>query len=254
MRRLEGKTAVITGGNSGIGAAAAKLFAAEGANVVICARRAEALEAVAEEIRSAGGSVVTAVTDVSVPEQVDAMIRKAVDAFGKIDILVNNAGVLERGLKGIDRFEDDEFQRVVSINTGGTMSCIRAALKVMKAPASIVNVSSVAGVAGNGGAAYVASKAAIHGITRHTAMRYASAGIRCNAVCPGSVATPMTAGMKDHKDDLDMGLMGEMRKHCDLSLPVSQAEEIANIILFLASDESRPVTGQLIVADFGSTL
>ena len=143
---------------------------------------------------------------------------------------------------------------MVSINTGGTMSCIRAALKVMKAPASIVNVSSVAGVAGNGGAAYVASKAAIHGITRHTAMRYASAGIRCNAVCPGSVATPMTAGMKDHNSNLDMGLMGEMRKHCDLSLPVSQAEEIANIILFLASDESRPVTGQLIVADFGSTL
>ena len=254
MARLEGKTAVITGGNSGIGAVAAKLFAAEGAAVVISARRQEQLEAVAAEIRAAGGKALAVPTDISIPEQATALMQAAVNAFGKVDILVNNAGVLEPVLKGIDQFENDDLQRLVAINTAGTMNCIRAALAVMQAPASIVNVASVAGMVGNGGAAYVASKAAILGITRHTAMRFAAAGIRCNAVCPGTVLTPMTAGMAAGAGNLDMGLMGEMRKHNDLQLPPCKPEDVANLLLFLASDESRAVTDQAIVSDFGSTL
>lgn len=254
MARLDGKTAVITGGNSGIGAVTAKLFASEGAAVVISARRREQLESVAEEIRAAGGKVLACPMDISVPEQAAELMKAAVKAFGKVDILVNNAGVLEPVLKGINQFEDADLQKLVSINTMGTMNCMRAALGVMQGPASIVNVASAAGVVGNGGAAYVASKSAVIGVTRHTAMRFAAEGIRCNAVCPGTVMTPMTAGMASGAGNLDMGLMGEMYKHNDLKLPTCQPEDIANILLFLASDESRSITGQAIVADFGSTL
>lgn len=254
MARLEGKVAVITGGNSGIGATAARLFAAEGAAVVICARRKEPLETVAEEIRTAGGKVLVHPADISVSDQADQLMQDAVDTFGKVDILVNNAGVLEPALKGINQFNDEDLHRLIEINTVGTMHCMRAALKVMHSPASIVNVASVAGVIGNGGAAYVASKAAVLGVSRHTAMRFAADGIRCNAVCPGTVATPMTAGLASSAGNLDMGLMGEMHKHSDLKLPICKPDDIANILVFLASDESRAITGQTLVADFGSTL
>jgi NAD(P)-dependent dehydrogenase (short-subunit alcohol dehydrogenase family) len=103
-----------------------------------------------------------------------------------------------------------------------------------------------------GGAAYVASKAAIVGVTKHTALRFAGQGIRCNVVCPGSIATPMTAGMG--ADNMDADMFGQMAKHGDLRVPVCMPDDVANILLFLASDESKAITGQAIVSDFGSTL
>ena len=124
MGRLEGKVAVITGGNSGVGAATAKLFAREGAKVVISARREAQLEAVAAEIREAGGEVLPVVTDISKAEDADNLIAKTMEAYGKIDVLVNNAGILEAGLKPIDRVENDDMDRVIGINQKGTMYCI----------------------------------------------------------------------------------------------------------------------------------
>ena len=159
----------ITGGNSGVGAAAALLFAREGANVVISARRQSALDEVAEKIRAEGGSVLTVTTDISKDGDCKALMQAAADKFGKIDILVNNAGVLDTGLKAIDKYLDEDAEKVISINEVGTMQCIRAALEKMSEGASIVNVASVAGYNGGGGAVYVASKAAIIGITKHTA-------------------------------------------------------------------------------------
>ena len=232
MDRLKGKVAVITGANSGVGEATALAFAKEGATVVISARRIEPLNAVADKIKAEGGTVL-------------------VEAFGKIDILVNNAGVLESGLKPIDRFNDDDLDRIVNTNEKGTMYCMRAALKYMKEWASIVNVASVAGVMGCGGAAYVASKAAIVGITKHTAMRYADKHIRCNAVCPGNILTPMTANASN---DLDVDMITAMSKHNDLRVGSCTAEQVAGIILFMASDEAKPINGQILVSDFGSTL
>ena len=252
MCNLKGKTAIITGGNSGVGGATAMLFAREGANVVISARRQPALDEVAAKIREEGGSVVTVSADISKDEDCKKLMKTAMDEFGKIDILVNNAGVLDTGLAPVDKFDDVEAQKVISINQVGTMQCIRAALPYMTEGGSIVNVASVAGVNGGGGAAYVSTKAAIIGITKHTALLLADKYIRCNAICPGTIVTPMTMNMKP--EQLDMRMMGAMSKHGDLKLKPCMAEDVANIIEFFASDNSKALTGQIVVSDFGASL
>lgn len=252
MNDLKGKIAVITGGNSGVGAATALLFAKSGANVVISARRQAALEEVAEKIKANGGNVLTVPTDISKDEDCKELMKAAVDAFGRIDILVNNAGVLDTGLAPVDKFDDVETQKVISINQIGTMQCIRAALQYMTEGASIVNVASVAGVNGGGGAAYVSTKSAIIGITKHTALLLADKYIRCNAVCPGTIVTPMTMSMKP--EALDMRMMGAMSKHADLKIRPCMADDVANIIGFFASDDSKALTGQVVVSDFGASL
>lgn len=252
MNNLKGKTAVITGGNSGVGAATALLFAKSGANVVISARRQAALEEVAEKIKAEGGNVLTVPTDISKDEDCKNLMKAAMDAFGRIDILVNNAGVLDTGLAPVDKFDDVETQKVISINQIGTMQCIRAALQYMTEGASIVNVASVAGVNGGGGAAYVSTKSAIIGITKHTALLLADKYIRCNAVCPGTIVTPMTMNMKP--EALDMRMMGAMSKHADLKIRPCMADDVANIIGFFASDDSKALTGQVVVSDFGASL
>ena len=249
MDRLKGKTVVITGGNSGVGAETAKLFAKEGANVVISARRKAALDEVANEITKAGGKVLAVPTDISKDGDCVALMQAAVDEFGGLDALINNAGVLDTGLKAIDKYLDEDAQKVISINQVGTMQCIRAALKFMKEGGSIVNVASVAGVNGGGGAVYASTKAAVIGLTKHTAMLLANKFIRCNAICPGNIYTPMTAGMDQSK--LDMQMMGAMSKHGDIALKSCMPDDVAKILLFLASDDSKPLTGQLLVSDFG---
>lgn len=254
MGRVEGKVVVITGGNSGVGATAAQLLAKEGAKVVISARREAQLEAVAEKIRAAGGEALAVTADISKHVDADNLVRQAVNTFGKIDVLVNDAGVLEEGLKPIDKVTDEDLDRILSINTKGTIYCTRAAVNAMKdlGGGTIVNIASVAGVIGSGGAAYVASKASIIGLTMHTALRFVGQGIRCNVICPGSIATPMLASANPENQDADM--FGQMLKHSDLKAGICTPTDIANIILFLASDESRAVTGQKIIADFGSTM
>ena len=253
--RLNDKVVVITGGNSGVGEATAKLFAKEGATVVISARRVEALEKVAKEIEALGGTVLSVPTDISKVEDCERLIDLTVEKFGRIDVLVNNAGVLDTGLKAIDKFLDSDLDKVIDINQKGTMFCMRAALKHMLAAknGSIVNVASVAGYNGGGGASYVSSKAAIIGVTKHAAMRSATSGVRCNVICPGSIITPMTAGM-DYTN-MDMEMFGAMSAHSDIKgcKPCS-ADDVANVLLFFASDESKPLTGQTIVCDYGSNL
>lgn len=253
MGRLDGKVAIVTGSNSGVGAATAKLFAKEGAKVVISARRLPQLEEVAEQIKAEGGEVLIVQTDVSKVEDVENLVVKTVETFGKVDVLVNNAGVLEAGLKPIDCYEDEDLEYVLGINTKGTLYCTRAVLKEMvkNNSGSIINLDSVAGQFGTGGAAYVTSKAAIVGLTKHTAMRFTGTGIRCNSVNPSSIATPMA---KTDPATLNQDMFGQMRKHMNLTVPICMPEDVANILLFLASDESRAITGQIIVSDFGATL
>ena len=253
MGRLDGKVAIITGSNSGVGAATAELFAKEGAKVVISARRLPQLEEVAGRIRANGGEVLVVQTDVSKVEDVENLVAKTVEAYGKIDVLVNNAGVLEAGLKPIDCYSDEDLEWVLGINTKGCLYCTRAVLKEMMKnnSGSIINLDSVAGEFGTGGAAYVTSKAAVIGLTKHTALRFTGTGIRCNSVNPSSIATPMA---KTDPATLNPDMFGQMRKHMDLSVPICMPEDVANILLFLASDESRALTGQVIVSDFGATL
>ena len=254
MKRLQDKVAIITGGNSGVGAATAEAFAREGAKVVISARREAQLLEVAEKIKAEGGEVMPVVSDISKAEDAKALVEAVMARYGKIDVLINNAGVLDGGLKAIDKFTDDDMNKVIDINTKGTMCMMREVTAEMAktGTGSIVNVASVAGVMGCGGAAYVASKAAIVGITRHTALRFAGTNVRCNAVCPGTIVTPMVADM--NPANLDMDIFGQMMKHNDLKVQPCMPSDVANILLFLASDESRAITGQSLVTDFGSTL
>ena len=246
MGRLDGKVAIITGSNSGVGAATAKLFAKEGAKVVISARRLPQLEEVAEEIKAAGGEVLIVQTDVSKKEDVENLVAKTVEAYGKIDVLVNNAGVLEAGLKPIDCYEDEDLDWVLGINTKGTLYCTRAVVKEMMKnnSGSIINLDSVAGQFGTGGAAYVTSKAAVVGITKHTAMRFAGTGIRCNSVNPSSIATPMA---KTDPATLNPDMFGQMRKHMDLSVPICMPEDVANTVLYIANLPQRAVVEDVTV-------
>ena len=221
--------------------------------VVISARRLPQLEAVAEKIRANGGEVLVVPTDVSKVEDAENLVAKTVEAFGTVDILVNNAGVLEAGLKPIDCYSDEDLEWVLGINTKGCLYCTRAVLQEMKktGKGSIINLDSVAGQFGTGGAAYVTSKAAVIGITKHTAMRFAGTGIRCNSINPGTIITPMAL---TDPATLNQDMFGQMRKHMNLSVSPCMPEDVANILLFLASDESRAITGQVIVTDFGATL
>ena len=254
MGRLDGKVCIITGSNSGVGAAAAELFAKEGAKVVITARRQDKLDEEANKIRSMGGTVLAVKCDVSKEEEVIALVKKVVEEFGTVDVLLNNAGVLEAGLKPIDRCLAEDVDRVFSINTKGTIFCSRECAKIMaeKGTGSIINLDSVAGHFGCGGAAYVASKAAVIGLTKHTALRFAGKGIRCNSVCPSTIVTPMT--MTTDPKTLDVDMMTQMSKHADLRVQPCMPDDVAKVCLFLASDDSRPITGQVIVCDYGSTL
>ena len=257
MKRLEGKVAVITGANSGVGEETAKLFAKEGAKLVICARRVEALEKAKAEIEALGAEVLALPTDISKEADVVKLFEEAVKKFGKVDILVNNAGVLDSDLNSMSRWKEADFDRVVAINQKGTMYVSREAVKYMveNKGGSIVNVASVAGQYGCGGAVYVSTKGAMIGLTKHIAMRYAGTEtyIRCNAICPGTIVTPMTSNI--NFSTIDMGMFGQMSKHADIKgckpcMPI----DVANTILFLASDESKAVTGQIIVNDFGADL
>ena len=254
MGRLDGKVCIITGSNSGVGAAAAELFAKEGAKVVITARRQDKLDEEANKIRSMGGTVLAVKCDVSKEEEVIALVKKVVEEFGTVDVLLNNAGVLEAGLKPIDRCLAEDVDRVFSINTKGTIFCSRECAKIMaeKGTGSIINLDSVAGHFGCGGAAYVTSKAAVIGLTKHTALRFAGKGIRCNSVCPSTIVTPMT--MTTDPKTLDVDMMTQMSKHADLRVQPCMTDDVAKVCLFLASDDSRPITGQVIVCDYGSTL
>ena len=254
MGRLDGKVCIITGSNSGVGAAAAELFAKEGAKVVITARRQDKLDEEANKIRSMGGTVLAVKCDVSKEEEVIALVKKVVEEFGTVDVLLNNAGVLEAGLKPIDRCLAEDVDRVFSINTKGTSFCSRECAKIMaeKGLGSIINLDSVAGHFGCGGAAYVTSKAAVIGLTKHTALRFAGKGIRCNSVCPSTIVTPMT--MTTDPKTLDVDMMTQMSKHADLRVQPCMPDDVARVCLFLASDDSRPITGQVIICDYGSTL
>lgn len=254
MERLDGKVCIITGANSGVGASAAEIFASEGAKVVIAARRQEMLDAEAEKIRAAGGEVLAVRCDVSNEDDVIAMVAKTVETFGTVDVLLNNAGVLESGLKPVDRCLVEDIDRDLAINTKGSILCSREVSKVMleKGSGSIINLDSVAGEFGFGGAAYASSKGAVIGLTKHTALRFAGKGIRCNSVCPSTIVTPMTTTIDPATLDTDM--MSQMAQHSDLRIQPCMPEDVAKVCLFLASDDSKPITGQVIVCDYGSTL
>ena len=254
--RLKDKAVILTGANSGVGKAVALRFAEEGARLVLCARRKEALQAVADEIAAKGGKAVAVAGDVSKPETSNAVANACMEEYGQIDVLVNCAGVNVPVISSLDKcVEDEQLDWILDINTKGPFYMMRAVLpKMLEAQrGAIVNVASVAGSNGLGDARYAASKGAVIALTKHVAVMSSQKGVRCNAICPATIVTPMIeANMRG--EGMDMETLAAMGSHANPNVPVNMPEDIAATLLFLASDESRNITGQAIVCDFGYSL
>ncbi|RGE44973.1 SDR family oxidoreductase [Comamonas testosteroni] len=244
-KRLEGKVAFVTGGGSGIGAATAERFAQEGATVVICGRRKEPLEEVVAKIKAAGGKAEAVVADVGQEAQIVGALEQAAKNHGKLDILVNNAMAYTWG--GIEAMSTQDWQANFSTSVDGTFWGTRTALKLMKEKGgSVVNISSICGTLGTPYmSGYSAAKAAVINFSRAAAAEGAPTGVRVNVVIPAVVETPSTAGMLADEAS---------RKTTEKLIPmgrVGQSIELANAILFLASDEASYVTGAALPVDGG---
>lgn len=243
MKQLEGKVGLITGAARGQGAAAARLFVAEGAKVMIADVLTQEGEQLAQEL---GEAAVFQKLDVTSQDDWTAAVAAATERFGKLDILVNNAGVLI--LKPIERTTLEEYLRVIQINQVGTWLGMKAVLSAMKAAGggSIVNISSVSGMEGVAyGSAYSASKFAVRGMTKVAAIEYGPYNIRVNSVHPGGIDTPMARPPE---------MAGFDSSDTYRSLPISrigQPEEVAELVLFLASDKSSYCTGSEFIIDGG---
>lgn len=243
--RLQGKVAFVSGGGSGIGAATAIRFGQEGANVVICGRRLEPLDAVVAQIRAAGGQAEAVQADVGDEAQYVAAIEGAAQRHGGLDILVNNAMAYTWG--ALDATSTADWRSNFQTTVDGTFWGTRTAMQLMKGKGgAIVNVSSICGQLGTAWmAGYSAAKAAVDNFSRAAAAEGAAQGIRVNVVVPAVVETPATAGMLSDEGS---------RKSTEKLIPmgrVGQPEELANAILFLASDEASYITGACLPVDGG---
>lgn len=252
MRQLEGKVAIVTGANSGIGAATARLFAREGATVVVSGRRQELNERMVAEIVAAGGTALAVAADVSIASDCQQLVAATIAAYGRIDVLVNNAGIADRHLP-IDECSEEWFDQVTKVDQYSVFFMTKYALVHMATvgAGSIVNVSSI-GAGGVAGISYSGAKAAVNAMTKNIAIRYAATGIRCNAVAPGPTPTPLNApeaAATFHAEFAEM-----CARHLDITLPTASAEDQAQAILWFASDASRSVTGQILYVDHGTSL
>lgn len=249
--QLAEKAIVITGGGSGIGRSMAVLFASEGANVVIADWHKDDLDSAAQEITDAGGKAVAMTADVSKQADCEAMIDKAIEAFGRIDVLVNNAGVMDIN-QAVGELDLEIWRRVMSINVDGPMYAMRRAVPLMLAQdhGVILNTASVAGLGGGAaGAAYTASKHALIGLTKNTAWIYAKRGVRCNAIAAGAVQTNITQSVDMAK--MDPGGSARAQEYYALIPGTLEPLDIAQLGLYLVSDASRLVNGAVITADAG---
>lgn len=244
---LEGKVALVTGAGGGIGRAAAEAFARSGASVMVSdVNEAGGTETVAL-IEAMGGKAAFVRCDVSKAEEVKAMVAATVATFGGLDCAFNNAGI---NRITDDQYDDAIWERDIAINLSGVMRCMReeAAVMLERGGGAIVNTASINGLVGNGGQpAYTAAKHGVVGLARHGALRWAKAGIRVNAVCPGVIETPMTAPLVQNP---------EMKALIDGMTPMGrmgQASEIAEAVVWLCSPAASFVTGHAMVVDGGAT-
>jgi 3-oxoacyl-[acyl-carrier protein] reductase len=244
---LSGKVAFVTGASRGIGKAIAIALGKSGANVACLARSVDKLNETVAEIKAAGGSATAYACDVADGAAVQQVFDTVVEANGgRLDIVVNNAGVTKDGL--LPKMTDDDWDTVLDTNLRSVFVICRAATGLMRKQRSgrIINISSVSGFRGNPGQVnYSASKAGVLGMTRAIAREIGGRSVTCNAICPGFISTEMTAAMGEAMGDL-------IKKNIPLKR-YGEAEEIADAVLFLASDSGAYITGQVITVDGGLT-
>ena len=252
MPRLQGKVAFITGAGTGIGRACAALFAREGARVAVGGRRREPLDAVAREVTAAGGECVSVPCDVAQRAAVEQAVRATADRFGRLDVVINNAGALFVGTA--DETSDADWNRLLAVNLTGTFFVSRAALPELRKSGggSIVNIGSVLGLVGmKQRAAYAASKGGVTMLTKAMALDHARENIRVNCICPAIVETELVADMFRKMPDPEAA-----RRTRTEQIPLGRMgrpEDVAQLALYLASDESRWLTGAALPLDGGLT-
>ncbi len=247
-KKLAGKVAIITGASRGIGREIALVFAKEGAEVVLTARNADSLQSVADEIAALGGRPATVFAlDVKNAAKIDELLDKILDKCKRVDILVNNAGVTKDGL--FVRMSEADWDEVLETNLKGTFLCMRAVSKVMMRQRSgkIINMASVIGITGNAGQAnYAASKAGIIALTKSVAKELGSRNVLVNAIAPGFIDTEMTQALSQQVKDTILK-----------TIPVGyfgKPADVAKTALYLASEESNFITGQVITVDGGMVM
>ncbi len=249
--RLAGKVAVVTGAASGMGRAIATLYAKEGAKVVVSDINLEGAEAVVAEIKQNGGEAIALKTNVANLDDIHSLIDTTVQQYGTLDILVNNAGIMD-SMEPAGEIDDTKWDLIFDVNTKGVIRAIRKALPIFleKGKGVIINIASTGGYNGaHAGVAYTASKHAVIGITKNTGFMYAQKGIRCNAIAPGGVNTNIGSSMKNISE---FGISRASLTH-QVSPRAGEPEEIAQVALFLASDEASFINGTVITADAGWT-
>jgi len=247
--RLKDKVAIVTGGGSGIGKAAALAFAREGAKVAVADILPERAEETAAEIVKQGGQAIGMKVDVRRAEEVEKLVSETVAKFGKLDIMFNNAGIFD-GNPFVHTFDEELWDSVMDTNAKGAfLGCKYAIPEMLKqGKGKIINTASVCGFGGrSAGPAYVASKHAIIGITRQVAAWYGSMGINANCICPSVVRTKMTEGLLEAPEIVETSLRATPLGR------FAQPEEIAPLLVYLASDESDYVTGAAVTIDGGWT-